>query len=74
MAMVKSLGLLIISLFVLFLLLFVVLNHYTKETVEFDEEYRKCTSYCAATLDEDFTTHYLCEEECKKQMMERKKA
>ena len=71
MADTKSIALLIAALLLAAVVLIILISHYLGPTVEYDEEYRKCTGVCAATLDEGFVTHYLCERQCKKELMER---
>ncbi len=65
--------LIVIFIIIVFTLLTVMgtITNFFSGDEKYDEEYQKCTSLCAATMDEDFTTHYLCMEECEKQLKER---
>ena len=56
----------LIFLMVLFLVIALV---GCNDVTEDKKAYKKCTSVCASVLGEDYTTLYLCNEECKNEFL-----
>ena len=67
----KSTILLIAVLIGVFIIFILSMDYISEPELKFDDEYRKCTSVCASTLNEEFVTSNLCREQCKKELLKR---
>ncbi|RMF05875.1 hypothetical protein D6764_03665 [Candidatus Woesearchaeota archaeon] len=44
-------------------------NSANDESISSEEAYTKCTGVCASVITDDYTTQWLCYEECKKRFL-----
>ena len=57
-------------IFLIFIAVLVFTSGCDKIETKQQQEYNKCTSVCAAVLDDDFVTLKLCMDECKEKFLE----